>query len=111
MNRAHQEVGTLRLINRQVRRRRLLGGLFGGGLTAVLAARGRTTARAQGSTPGANEVPAVLQEWAAAWSEHDDGTRLAALYTADGLLFDDRIQRSRQPADAVCRVLMGRPNW
>jgi steroid delta-isomerase-like uncharacterized protein len=83
MNRAHQEVGTLRLINRQVRRRRLLGGLFGGGLTAVLAARGRTTARAQGSTPGANEVPAVLQEWAAAWSEHDDGTRLAALYTAD----------------------------
>jgi steroid delta-isomerase-like uncharacterized protein len=82
MNSAHQTSGTVRLINHRVRRRRLLGGLLGGGLTTVLAARG-WAARAQESTPGASEFPAILQEWAAAWSEHDDGSRLAAIYTAD----------------------------
>ncbi len=83
MNSAHQDVDTVRLINHHVRRRRLLGGLLGGALTAVLAVRGRAAARAQGSTPRAGVVPAILQEWAAAWSEHDDGSRLAAIYTAD----------------------------
>lgn len=83
MNGTHQDSGTFRLINQHVRRRRLLGGLVGGAFTAVLAARGRAAATAQGSTPRASDVPAILQEWAAAWSEHDDGTRLAALYTDD----------------------------
>jgi steroid delta-isomerase-like uncharacterized protein len=83
MNSAPQDVGTVRLINHHVRRRRLLGGLLGGALTTELVARGRAAARAQGSTPRAGEVPAILQEWAAAWSEHDDGSRLAAIYTAD----------------------------
>ena len=38
----------------------------------------------QETTPESKSaVPPVLQEWAAAWSEHDDGARLAALYTSD----------------------------
>jgi steroid delta-isomerase-like uncharacterized protein len=62
-------------------RRGIVGGLLGGGLTAVLAARGATVA--QDSTPMTGVVPPAVQEWAAAWSELDDGARLAALYTAD----------------------------
>jgi steroid delta-isomerase-like uncharacterized protein len=64
-------------------RRRLFGGLLGGAFTALLAPHGLSGASAQVSTPVAGAVPPVLQEWAAAWSELDDGSRLAALYTAD----------------------------
>ncbi len=64
-------------------RRRVLGGLLGGTLTGVLAPRGIRSAAAQDSTPMPESVPPIVQEWAAAWSEHDDGTRLAALYTDD----------------------------
>jgi steroid delta-isomerase-like uncharacterized protein len=74
-----------RVLEKQpIPRRRLLGGLFGGAFTGVLAARSFNPAMAQVSTPTTEPVPAILQEWAAAWSEHDDGTRLAALYTGDG---------------------------
>lgn len=62
-------------------RRHVLGGLLSGTLTGVLAARGIRSVAAQTSTPMTESVPPLLQEWAAAWSEHDDGTRLAALYT------------------------------
>jgi len=73
-----------RVLEKQlVPRRRLLVGLFGGAFTGVLAARSFNPAMAQVSTPTTEPVPAILQEWAAAWSEHDDGSRLAALYTGD----------------------------
>jgi steroid delta-isomerase-like uncharacterized protein len=67
-------------------RRRLLGGLLalGGSLTAVLAVPNLRSVAARSSTPAAGATPPILQEWADAWSEHDDGTRLAALYTGDG---------------------------
>lgn len=61
----------------------MLGGLLGGAAVAVLAGPGRADVAAQASTPRAGDMPAILQEWAAAWSEHDDGTRLATLYTDD----------------------------
>ena len=64
-------------------RRRLVGGLLGGAVTVVLTAPGSSPAAAQDTTPEAGDVPLALQEWAAAWSEHDDGARLAALYTSD----------------------------
>jgi steroid delta-isomerase-like uncharacterized protein len=64
-------------------RRRLVGGLLGGAIAALAIPRGISGASAQDSTPIAGAVPPVLQEWAAAWSELDDGTRLAALYTDD----------------------------
>jgi steroid delta-isomerase-like uncharacterized protein len=62
-------------------RRGLLGGMVGATLGALFA-RDVNPAAAQDTTPMAG-VPPVLQEWAAAWSEHDDGTRLAALYADD----------------------------
>src|SRR3954471_2649857 len=67
-------------------RRRLLGGLLalGGSLTTVLAVPNLRSVAAQSSTPAAGATPPILQEWADAWSEHDDGTRLAALYTGNG---------------------------
>jgi len=64
-------------------RRQLVGGLFGGAVTVVLAGRSPGSTAAQDTTPMAGTVPPALQEWAAAWSEHDDGARLAALYTSD----------------------------
>jgi steroid delta-isomerase-like uncharacterized protein len=64
-------------------RRRLVGGLLGGAVTALVTAHGSSRASAEVSTPVPSVVPPVIQEWAAAWSELDDGTRLAALYTAE----------------------------
>ena|SRR5687768_11739034 len=64
-------------------RRRLVGGLLGGVVTALAIPRSISGALAQDSTPITGAVPPVIQEWAAAWSELDDGTRLAALYTDD----------------------------
>ena len=64
-------------------RRRLVGGLLGRAVTIVLASRGGSSAAAQATTPMAGNIPPALQEWAAAWSAHDDGVRLAALYTSD----------------------------
>ncbi len=64
-------------------RRLLVGGLLGTAITASLMPHGLSRALAQDSTPIGGAVPPVLQEWAAAWSELDDGTRLAALYTDD----------------------------
>jgi steroid delta-isomerase-like uncharacterized protein len=65
-------------------RRRFLGGLLAGSVTAVLAAPGVRSAVARSSTPATGATPPILQEWAEAWSEHDDGTQLAALYTDNG---------------------------
>src|SRR5215208_1673020 len=67
-------------------RRRFLGSLLalGGSLTAALAAPSARSIAAQSSTPAAGATPPILQEWAEAWSEHDDGSRLAALYTDNG---------------------------
>ena len=77
------DVGDLVQVEQPMPRRRLLGGLAGGVFTGVLAARSFSPAAAQVSTPMIESAPPILQEWAAAWSEHDDGTRLAALYTGD----------------------------
>jgi steroid delta-isomerase-like uncharacterized protein len=71
------------LVMEPTSRRRLCGGLLGGTFAALLAPRGLSGAVAQDSTPITGDVPPVLQEWAAAWSELDDGTRLAALYSDD----------------------------
>jgi steroid delta-isomerase-like uncharacterized protein len=64
-------------------RRQLVGGLFGGAVAVVLAGRSPSSTAAQDPTPMAGTLPTALQvqEWAVAWSEHDDGARLAALYT------------------------------
>lgn len=83
MNGPRFDASTRFLVTRPAARRHLLGGLLGGSLTAVFAARGLSPAAAQVSTPMAGAIPPLLQEWAAAWSEHDDGTRLAVLYTDD----------------------------
>jgi len=77
------DVGDRVQVEQPMPRRRLLGGLAGGVFTGVLAARSFSPAAAQVSTPMIESAPPILQEWAAAWSEHDDGTRLAALYTGD----------------------------
>ena len=74
---------TTSLTSRTSSRRGTLRIAAGGAATAVLAVRGLHAAAAQESTPMAGDVPPAVQEWAAAWSEHDDGTRLAALYTDD----------------------------
>ncbi|MBA2520826.1 MAG: ester cyclase [Chloroflexia bacterium] len=84
MNGQHIDVITHPLVVSTTARRRLLGGLLGGAMTVALAGRGPAVTANQATPPAAGEVPAVLQEWAAGWSEHDDGTRLAALYTKDG---------------------------
>jgi steroid delta-isomerase-like uncharacterized protein len=64
-------------------RRRLLGGMLGGAFLASVSPRALRTTSAQGTTPETGAVPPAVQEWAAAWSEHDDGSRLAALYNDD----------------------------
>jgi steroid delta-isomerase-like uncharacterized protein len=71
------------VVNEPAGRRLLVGGLLGGAVTVALAGRGPRTSAAQDTTPMAANVPPVVQEWAAAWSAHDDGVRLAALYTSD----------------------------
>jgi steroid delta-isomerase-like uncharacterized protein len=71
------------IVKQSIPRRRLLGGVFGGAFTGVLATRGFSPAMAEVSTPMTEPAPSIVQEWAVAWSEHDDGTRLAALYTGD----------------------------
>ncbi len=83
MNATHFEAPARFPVARPIPRRRLVGGLLGGSLSAALTARGSSPVMAQTSTPMSGAVPSILQEWAAAWSEHDDGTRLAVLYTDD----------------------------
>ena len=83
MDGKQSDAGARVLVEQPIPRRRVLGGVVGGAFTGVLAARGFSPAMAQVSTPMTEPAPPIIQEWAAAWSEHDDGTRLAALYTAD----------------------------
>ncbi len=77
------EAVTRDVVMAPIPRRRVFGSLLGGAVTAMFIPRGFSGASAQDSTPMPGAVPPVVQEWAAAWSELDDGTRLAALYTDD----------------------------
>jgi D-alanyl-D-alanine carboxypeptidase/D-alanyl-D-alanine-endopeptidase (penicillin-binding protein 4) len=69
---------------RNLSRRSALSHLGGGGLAAVLAARGATTASAQGSTPVANEATLPLPDAALAIMDHPRyAFALWGIYVAD----------------------------
>ena len=86
MNATRADVNAPFLARQPAPRRRFLGGLLalGGSLTAVLAPPTARSVAARSSTPTSDATSPILQEWAEAWSEHDDGSRLAALYAENG---------------------------
>jgi uncharacterized protein (TIGR02246 family) len=70
-------------------RRAVLRGLGAGGLAALLAAGGRTSAGAEAAAlqPGPGHRPPALSTWVAAW-EARDPDRIAAAYAEDGVYED-----------------------
>lgn len=64
-------------------RRGVLGELCGSTLTALFGMPNVSVVSVQASTLTSEQVPPVLQKWAAAWSENDDGAQLAVPYADD----------------------------
>ncbi len=62
MNATHFEAPARFPVARPIPRRRLVGGLLGGSLSAALTARGSSPVMAQTSTPMSGAVPSILQE-------------------------------------------------